>query len=184
MWGSLLQYWNYQGTHLKTKLKYWFRNNQWLRSQALIETLINYSGTETSQQWLHVNVIDSWFKKNDCMLIQKFPQWQWAQIQSPYSIKNKDAQFWDTTKYNELYALYLYILHISHTNCSILWVHFVSIFDHLINIICRIVYQQAHYHWLSLFALCSVSIDQSFQILCLPSLGYYDLVRISLAFYR
>ena len=49
MWSWLLQHWNYRGTRLRAKLKYWLRNN------PLIETLINDPGTETGRQCLHVN---------------------------------------------------------------------------------------------------------------------------------
>jgi len=55
---------------------------------------------------------------NVCMLMQKFPQSQWARIQTPYSIKDKDARFWDTTKCDGSYTWYSYISHVSHTDCS------------------------------------------------------------------
>ena len=115
---------------------------------------------------------------NVCMLIQEFPQEQWARIPTPYSIKDKDARLWDTTKCDGSYTWYL------HFTCITYWLQsgfesiLVSIFDHLIDITFRIVYQQAHCHWSSLLVLCSVPIDRSFQMLCLPSLGYRDLAWI------
>jgi len=141
------------------------RNNQWLRSQALIETLINDPGTETGQQCLHVN----------------------TKVSTIAVSSNSNSIFYQgqgrpVLGHNQVW----WVIHVVfvHFTCITYWLQhgfesiLVSIFDHLIDITFRIVYQQAHCHWSSLLVLCSVPIDRSFQILCLPSLGYRDLAWI------
>ena len=129
--------------HLRAKLKYWFRNNQWLRSQALIETLINDPGTETGQQCLHVN----------------------TKVSTRAVSSNSNSIFYQghgcpIMGHNQVW----WVIHMVfvHFTCITYWLQhgfesiLVSIFDHLIDITFRIVYQQAHCHWSSLFALRSL----------------------------
>ena len=117
---------------------------------------------------------------NVCMLIQKFPQEQWARIPTPYSIKDKNARLWDTTKCDGSYTWYLHFTYITYwLQCgfeSIL----VSIFDHLIDITFRIVYQQAHCHWSSLFALCFIPIDWSDTLFAKPQMSWPCLDMLQL----
>ena len=114
---------------------------------------------------------------NVCMLIQKFPQEQWARIPTPYSIKDKDTRLWDTTKCDGSYTWYLYISHVSHTDCSMALSPFLCPFSttlltsHLELSISKLTVTDHHYlHFVSF-----LSID---QILCLPSLRCRDLAWI------
>jgi len=182
IWGSLLQYWNYQGTHLKTKLKYWFRNNQWLRSQALIETLINYSGTETSQQWLHVNVIDSWFKKNDCMLIQhngselKFK----VHILSRTRMPNSETQPSIMSHMHCICIFYIYHILIAVSFESILCLFLTTLLTSYVELfISKLTITDYHYLHFVLFLLIN-----HFRYFVCQALDIMTLLEYPLAFYR
>jgi len=167
MWSLLLQHWNYWGTRLRTKLKYWLRNNQWLRSQALIETLINDPGTETGRQCLHVN----------------------TKVSTRAVSSNSNSIFYQgqgrpIMGHNQVW----WVIHMVfvHFTCITYWLQhgfesiLVSIFDHLIDITFRIVYQQAHCHWSSLFALCFIPIDRSDTLFAKPQMSWPCLDMLQL----
>jgi len=127
MWSSLLQHWNYQGTHLRVKFKYRLRNNR-LRSQTSIETLINDLGTEIGQQCLHVDT------KVSTMAVSSNSKSIFYQGQGRPILGHN--QVW--------WAIYIVFVHFT---CITYWSQhgfesiLVSIFDHLIDITFRIVYQ-------------------------------------------
>jgi len=128
---------------------------------------------------------------NVCMLIQKFPPEQWARIPTPYSIKDTDAQLWDTTKCDGSYTWYSYISYVSHTDCNMALSPFLCPFSttlltsHLELSISKLTVTDHHYlHYDPQILSWKSSMISCFPILCtLFTIAWWFLTLCSSIFF-